>query len=242
MVLLGRLRNDPKLENDSLILSFSHSLILSLLKMLISHTKKFIFIHNYKVAGTSIREVLGKYRLSPTQRLQQRLGWKARNHFKISDNHLTANQVKERLPEKEFESYYKFGFVRDPWDWQASLYKYAIKNKNHKQHQLISEMSSFEEYLQWRVQEDFRLQKTFFYDDKGNRLVDFVGKYEALREDFGRICKAIGIKEQLPHRNQSQQKKSYLDLYNERTLALVNEYYAEDIHTFGYEIPTLAEN
>ena len=112
--------------------------------MLVSHTKKFIFIHNYKVAGTSIREVLAKYRLSPAQRLQQKLGWKSRNHLKTADNHQTAQQIRERLPEKVFNNYYKFGFVRDPWDWQASLYKYALKNKNHKQHELISEMASFE--------------------------------------------------------------------------------------------------
>ncbi|MEM6697600.1 MAG: sulfotransferase family 2 domain-containing protein [Bacteroidota bacterium] len=210
--------------------------------MLVSHTKKFIFIHNYKVAGTSIREVLGKYRLSPTQRLQQKLGWKNRNHQKTSDNHQTAQQIQERLPEKVFNSYYKFGFVRDPWDWQASLYKYALRNKHHKQHQLISSMASFEEYLLWRVQEDFRLQKAFFYDKRDKCLVDFVGRYEQLSEDFGKICKAIGIKEQLPHRNQSQQQRSYLDLYDERTLKLVNEYYAEDIHTFDYEFPTLAKN
>ena len=29
--------------------------------MIISHRKKFIFIHNYKVAGTSIRNALDKY-------------------------------------------------------------------------------------------------------------------------------------------------------------------------------------
>ncbi|MEM0991705.1 MAG: sulfotransferase family 2 domain-containing protein [Bacteroidota bacterium] len=202
--------------------------------MLISHSKQFIFIHNYKVAGTSIRAALGKYRLSPFQRLQQKVGLKGKNHHKISDNHLTARQVRARLPDSTFQQYFKFGFVRNPWDWQASLYRYALKNKQHKQHKLISEMGDFETYLQWRVQHDFRLQKDFFYDENGHCLVDFIGKYENLTQDFQYICRQIDVDEQLAHHNQSQQKQAYLKAYTPEAIALIREHYQEDIVTFGY--------
>ncbi|MEM9884883.1 MAG: sulfotransferase family 2 domain-containing protein [Bacteroidota bacterium] len=207
--------------------------------MLISHSKQFIFIHNYKVAGTSIRAALGKYRLSPLHRFQMKIGLRAKNHHKISDNHLTALQIKEKLSNKAFDQYFKFGFVRNPWDWQASLYRYALKNKKHKQHEIISRMKDFESYLKWRVKHDFRLQKAFFYDENDNCLVNFIGKYENLAPDFQYVCQQIKVKEHLEHRNQSQKRQAYLKAYTSETIALVQEYYAEDIATFGYEVPKL---
>lgn len=207
--------------------------------MLVSHSKKFIFIHNYKVAGTSIRNALAKYRLSPTQRFQQKLGLRAKNHHKTSDNHLTAIQIREKLGTKLFDRYFTFGFVRDPWDWQVSLYRYALKNTKHKQHALVTGMNGFEEYLHWRIEKDFQLQKTFFYDETGKCIVNFVGKYEQLSSDFAHICQQIKIKEHLTHLNQSRANRDYLSYYTPETITLVAKVWAADIATFGYSVPVV---
>jgi len=207
--------------------------------MLISHTKKFIFIHNYKVAGTSVRDVLGRYRLSSWARIQQKIGMLPKNHTKISDNHLTALEIRARTPEKWFNTYFKFGFVRNPWDWQASLYEYALKNTKHKQHQIISQMPDFKYYLEWRITEDFKPQAAFFCDEQGQLIVDFVGKYENLHQDFDWIKSKIHIKDNLEHLNKSRDNREYLKYYTPETIDLVWEAYQEDVKLFAYEKPIL---
>lgn len=207
--------------------------------MLISHHYRFIFIHNYKVAGTSVREALAPFRQSKWERLQRKIGWQTKKYNDGSQNHLKALEVKKLLGEATFDAYYTFGFVRNPWDWQVSLYHYALKNKDHKQHQLISNMSGFEEYLHWRIANDINLQKGFFYDSSGICLVNFIGRFETLATDFEYICQQINIKASLPHRNKSQDEQAYLKQYTRETIDLVAQHYQEDCEIFGYETPRL---
>jgi len=212
--------------------------------MLISHSKKFIFIHNYKVAGTSIKHILKdfsniNFKQSPTiDKIKILLGIYPRifsNNFHV---HIKSQELKEKIPEEIFRDYFKFGFVRNPWDWQVSLYTYMLKNKNHFQHKLIKKMN-FEEYIQWRVDKDLRFQKDFFFDVKGNKLVDFIGKFENLNNDFKIICVKIGVDATLPHLNKSRTDPDYLSYYSQETIDLVYDAFKDDIKTFKYNKPNL---
>ncbi len=84
--------------------------------------------------------------------------------------------LKRVYPRKYLTTTLSLGFVRNPWDWQVSLYKYMLLTKDHFQHQLIADMSGFDEYIDWRINKDFHLQKEFFYDKDDNLLMDFIGK------------------------------------------------------------------
>lgn len=218
--------------------------------MLISHTNKFIFIHNYKVAGTSIHSALMSFAsikpsffdtiLSPSPKmiasdfLQPAKGVELKEnlsagimqpHLKIYTSsfpsHIKAVELREKIPAEIFNSYFKFGFVRNPWDWQVSLYNYMLKEKRHHQHKLIASMKNFDEYIEWRINENLRLQKEFFYDKEGNLLMDFIGKYENLVDDFSKVCQKIHIKTSLPHLKKSTNTDNYLKYYNEKAINLV---------------------
>ena len=213
--------------------------------MLISHSKNFIFVHNYKVAGTSIRYALDKYadrsfiRASIKSKLNHLVGKYPNIYSENFNLHSKALELKDELPEEIFSSYFKFGFVRNPWDWEVSLYTYMKKKKDHRQRDVALGFKDFDEYIDWRVNEDLHFQKDFFYDKQGNKLVDYIGKFETIREDFGHICKKIGIEGiELPHTNQSK-KQSYLTYYSEKTLDIVYEALKPDIELFGYEKPKL---
>lgn len=186
--------------------------------MLISHSHKYIFVHNYKVAGTSVHSAL-KASASTGPSLLKKI---SKNYPKIYTYdfpaHSKASELKERLPKEMFDTYFKFGFVRNPWDWQVSLYKYMLLTKDHHQHQLVKSMNGFEEYIDWRINEDFHLQKEFFYDKDGTLLMDFIGKFENLSADFNTVCEKIGVRASLPHLKRSNEKDNLVKYYSEKTV------------------------
>ena len=92
---------------------------------------------------------------------------------------------------------------------------------------------SFDDYIRWRVEEDRHLQGSFIFDRKGHQLVDFVGKFENLAEDFGHVCRQIGVDASLPHENASKHD-TWRSYYNDHTAGLIAEAYKEDIEAFGY--------
>ena len=213
--------------------------------MIISHRHKFIFVHNYKVAGTSVRKALKPFgnksffSSSNSDKLKFLKGDYPKIYAKQFEHHVKATELKRRIPADIFDSYFKFGFVRNPWDQQVSLYKFMLKRKTHHQHKLISSMRDFDEYIEWRVNNDVHLQKEFFYDGD-NCLMDFIGKMENLGEDFSYICDKVGIESKLTHLNASRSvSDKFISYYSQKTLDMVYEAYKEDIELFGYSKPEL---
>lgn len=216
--------------------------------MLISHSKKFIFIHNFKVAGTSVRKALYKHSNHSFREssFKDMLFLLAKAfppvYSRNFPGHITAKELKKELPEGIFNNYFKFGFVRNPWDWQVSLYTFMLKNQNHYQHKLIKSMKDFDEYIDWRVNKDLHFQKDFFYDEKGNCLVDFIGKLENLSTDFNKICQKLSLKSSLPHLNKSRDSNNFLNFYSKKSFDIISEVYKEDILLFEYSKPMLTSS
>jgi hypothetical protein len=183
--------------------------------MLLSLRHRFIFIHIYKVAGTSVTRALRPYcRFAP----------------KFPD-HITARELRAEIGDV-FDHSFKFAFVRNPWDWQVSLFHYMKQNRKHPQHVLIRDMT-FDDYVVWRVHEDKQLQKEFVTDEDGTVIVDFIGRFERLDEDFGEICRRAGIRATLRHSNRSRHD-DYRSLYTDATRELIAEHFRPDIELFGY--------
>ncbi len=190
--------------------------------MLISYKYNFIFIHVYKVAGTSMHKALLKY-LSPSDLLKTL----------PFPTHIKARDIKDSFSAPVYHNFFTFAFVRNPWDWQVSLYEYMLGDTKHYQHNLVKWMNNFEEYVNWRVNQNKHLQKDFVTSDEGDVIVDFIGRFENVENDFKHVCEVIGIKEELPHLNRSR-RGNYKDYYNEKTKNLIYEYHKEDIEFFGY--------
>jgi hypothetical protein len=204
--------------------------------MLINEKYDYIFVHVYKVAGQSVKLALRRYdyRWLPGLRtpLAKLVELPQAYTFRSLEAHSTASQIRDYLGQDRWDSMFSFSFVRNPWDWQVSLYHFIQTNKFNYQRRMVSEMT-FDEYIRWRVDQDRHLQKEFVYDRDDTLLVDFVGKMENLRDDFKIVCDRIGISVELPHENASQHD-AWRSYYTDETAALIEDAYREDIEAFGY--------
>lgn len=204
--------------------------------MLINDKHNYIFVHVYKVAGQSVKLALRRhdFRYLPGIRtpLAKVVELPQAYTFRSLEAHSTASQIRGHIGQDAWDAMYSFSFVRNPWDWQVSLYHFIQTNKFNYQRRMVSEMS-FDEYIRWRVEEDRHLQKDFLFDRDGRQLVDFVGKLEHLREDFSTVCEQIGLDLELPHENASEHA-TWRSYYTDETAALVAEAFRDDIETFGY--------
>ena len=203
--------------------------------MLISHRSKFIFIHIYKTAGTSITKALRpfadnawKLRVAALiKRLGIRLG------AQPYPDHISAADLIAEIGRERFDSYFSFAFVRNPWDWQASFYTFVRKTRHHAHYNLLKSLGSFDNYIRWRSKQYVGFQKDFIFSAQGEQLVDYVGRYERVEEDFKYICDRLGIVAGLPRLNVSR-SMPYQDYYNEETKELVRQTFAADIALFNY--------
>ena len=174
--------------------------------MLLSVKYNFLFVHIAKTGGTSVRAALQSlrwrdpwyYPMFLCSRLSHlsghRLGSKFPRH-----SHIIA--AKEMLPEAFFNELFKFAIVRNPWDLQVSSYHHIRRERPH----LITHIDDFEQFIRWKLDPErpyqyhidtsIQSQLDYLVDLHGNILVDFIGHYETLADDFDEIIQ--------PHRRQA---------------------------------------
>lgn len=205
--------------------------------MLVSYRKKFLFVHIFKTAGTSITDSFARFCYRPGSSRPSNwiaffsTDWKKIHRAPIK-KHATALQIRAALDCEIFDSYFKFSFVRNPWDWQVSLYHYILEHPENRGHAETKEMGSFRNFVFSREKLSFT-QTSCLVDENGSLLVDFVGKFENLDEDFRSICQKVCISARLPHINKSK-RTDYRDYYDAETREVTARLYAEDIERFGY--------
>lgn len=215
--------------------------------MLISYSHQFIFFHVTKAAGTSVKAVLEPYAQQPEKfkinRPPRMLGEQINPLYEMWASslwHAKARDMQKELSEEVYNNFYKFSFVRNPWDWQVSYYHFILKEKDHVRHELVKSLDGFEEYLEWVISTKnpfpkgaTKLQKDLITDLEGKIIVDFVGRYETLEADFDLVCQRLNIKASLPCLNKSKHR-DYREYYNNRTRKLVEKHFQDDIALFGY--------
>lgn len=218
--------------------------------MIISHRKKFIFIHIYKTGGTSVTSLF-----LPYARFIERIStqyWFTRKSisvinkvFKLANygnkwingvnKHATALELKNYLGEDLYNNYFKFVFVRNPYDMQVSLYHYIKQDKDHHDNTIANQLS-FKAFVLREIENKAPLQSSFIVDKNGNKIVDYIGKTETLNESLSNIADKVHIPYMpAPYLNKSIRKKEYMEYYDDDLKELVYYYYKKDFDMFGYD-------
>lgn len=229
------------LKHDSLCMlyEFGHIVIDGLLyrayapsKYLANDKKKYVYFQNPKVAASSIKASIYEENVNDDGSI-----------------HTIMEKKMSRRWKKKWDSYYKFVFVRNPFERIYSCYE----NKYHDPSKWIGQKQPFKYYLFGYLSRDngfdefvkkackipdclmdqhLKPQYLLIYKkDKIN--VDFVGKYETLNEDFENVRKKFGFKK-LPHLNQSK-RRNWMDSYTLELAEIVYERYKEDFLRLDYD-------
>lgn len=216
--------------------------------MLLSHKYNFLFVHVAKTGGTSVRDALQKYRWQDPYYLPifiaskmsgilgHKLGIKFPRHSKII-------AAKEMLPQEFFDQLFKFVFVRNPWDLQVSSFHHIRRERPQFMQGLNND---FEAFLKWKfnperpyqfhIDTSIELQSDYLIDLHGKVLVDFIGHYENLQDDFNHVCNKVGIKPfQLPHKRKATDRSNYQKYYTDETAELVAQHFKQDIELLNYQ-------
>jgi hypothetical protein len=78
-------------------------------------------------------------------------------------------------------------------------------------------------------------QSDYVTDQHGNLIVDFIGRFERLEEDYAYILRRIGFGvTALPRRRAATDRRDYRQYYTDELAQLVATHYRDDIERFGY--------
>ena len=196
---------------------------------MIDHTYKCILIHIPRCAGTSMEvDINGQN------------WWNTPGGDKTK--HLIASTAKKIYAEY-WNDYFKFSFVRNPWDRMVSMAKYPSYGVKLSKGDInlggyFKRFSPIEVDTRSESGKDkFKPIKNAVYLNILNEELDFIGKFENLQEDWAKVCKFIGKKNcsLINDKKHRSNHNHYTTYYNDKTREIVQRAYAEDIKRFGYK-------
>lgn len=152
-------------------------------------------------------------------------------------------KIAQYHPEKTWDDLFTWGFVREPLDRVVSaffhepkIHDFDLTKEGFKDFlHLLLEGIDIDKALagEGYIHHHFIPQWYFLCDDNKDILVDFVGRYSYLEEDWMEVCQRIlGTTYDLPHFRRGKHKH-YTHYHDSETIDLVHEIYEEDYKIFG---------
>ena len=230
--------------------------------MPISHAENIIFIHIPKTGGGSIEKSLGIFGEDNNGSLNPNLNilYGKKNNKLLQ--HLTISEIKA-IKNKEYKTYKKITFVRNPFDKLLSEYFWRIqlygKNKIDFKYFLMEEVIPRKNKINTYVKNFYKDEKIIssmdihymeqykFLINNNNLDVDFIGKFENFESDFKKLFNKKLLNYKI---NKSKvdyfyyfskkflpkfiKKRLYRKFYDNDSRKLVEQEYKKDLDLFNY--------
>lgn len=202
--------------------------------MIYSRQQRFLFVHVSRTGGTSLANFC--YRHCPDMR-------------SISPQHSGILRAQSVLG-AEFDSFYKFAIVRNPWDrlhsWYALLgaagldanAKESIVDPAHKYWRGFD--AFLELWLSKRCEQAGRTapelsQSAQLSDADGRLALDHIARFEHYADEVNALCARFGWPSHaLTHENVGPKREHYRHYYSHFGAELVAQTLSEDLREFGY--------
>jgi hypothetical protein len=206
--------------------------------MILSHSHCFIFFAIPKTGTHSVRQALRAH-LGPGDGEQVLLGGERKLPYpelaKFGHGHLSAQQVRPVLGDADFDAYFKFAFVRNPFDRFVSYCAFISRETGHfarSPREFMAHIIHVRRPVQHLL---FRPQFEFVTHADGSLALDFVGRNETMQASYDAICAKLGLPTTaLGRANATAERPPYTEYYTPDLVAAVGAAYARDLELFGY--------
>jgi len=209
---------------------------------LINHNKKFMFFHLYKCGGTSVRRFIADNTIDTIE---------------VHTGHALPIDMKRQMEidgnPQAFDEYFKFTFIRNPFDFIVSTYFYAKYSANHFMHKdIVGHGMNIEKFIPYYMQHrenDIAKKdqlfgqnrvvtiKDWLLDSNGSFLVNHIGKVETIDRDMALITNRLGIGlNEVPKENVNANRDiGYRQYYSGRARKMIEKHFEWELDVFEYE-------
>lgn len=211
--------------------------------MIVSHRHRFIFAAVPKT-GThavrrALREQMGEEDLEQVGLfVDKRFPWE--DLAAIRHGHLSLRQIRPYVGDEVFADYFKFAFVRNPFDRFVSYCAFMLRDGDVFQRRPRDVMRHFLFQQPPEQHVLFQPQATLLADEDGKTLLtDQFGRVEEMQASYDSLCARIGIASRPLDRVNASTHGDYRVYYDQELIDGVTARYAQDIELFGYSFEGL---
>ncbi len=214
--------------------------------MIISHGRRFIFVHIPKTGGTSMalaleaRAMKDDIMLGDTPKALKR-----RKHVQDVESHgrlwkhSTLADIDGLVSEQDLDNLFCFTLVRNPWDRLVSYYHWLRTQRfEHPARHLAAQLSFADFVCHPTVANSFRHTpaRSYMTDVRGIHRCNAYIRIEHLEEDLRPVEEFLGFKLALGHTNRSERAADWREYYTDAAAESVAQTCAEDIMAFKYTL------
>lgn len=205
--------------------------------MIISPQRRFIFVAIPKTGTHAVRQALREH-MGP-QDLEQ-VGLFVNRKLPIPDlakighGHLSLQQVRPYFRPEDFEGFFKFAFIRNPFDRFISYCAFMTREGGQFEQSPHGVMRHFIDNPPWH-HVLFQPQHTFVAGADGSVLTNYLGRVEEMQHSYDEAAQHIGIPSRPLEKVNASSRRDYRDYYDQSLIDGVAKLYARDLEYFGYE-------
>lgn len=205
--------------------------------MIISHRHRFIFFAVPKTGTHTIRQAL-KPHLDAGDWEQQELFERKRLPIaelaRLRHGHISVRQLRPFLPAETWDGYFKFAFVRNPFDRFVSTCFFLMRNQPAMRDNPVAFMKRAIQAPRFRQRILVQPQITLLGDDRGDVPLDYVGRFEDLQPACAEAFERIGLPPAKLDKRNTSKHEEYSQYYDDFLHTAVADFYRSDFATFDY--------